>query len=105
MHSILKVQRISHGCATDTVYRLMTTEEGRIEAQITEVLASDRKTDLKLERVQITTTRKVKTVRSSSDGSVLYLVLVRNVHWENGGCSGLAVSLTVWFFFSKRSGA
>jgi len=34
MHSILKVQRISHGCATDTVYRLVTIEEGREEAQI-----------------------------------------------------------------------
>ena len=33
MHSILKVQRISHGCATDTVYRLVTTEEGRAEVQ------------------------------------------------------------------------
>lgn len=33
MHSILKVQRISHGCATDTVYRLVI-EEGRVEAQI-----------------------------------------------------------------------
>lgn len=34
MHSILKVQRISHRCATDTVYRLVTIEEGRVEAQI-----------------------------------------------------------------------
>lgn len=34
MHSILKVQRISHGCATDTVYRLVTIKEGRKEAQI-----------------------------------------------------------------------
>lgn len=34
MHSILKVQRISHRCATDTVYRLLTIEEGRAETQI-----------------------------------------------------------------------
>lgn len=34
MHSILKVQRISHRCVTDTVYRLVTIEEGRVEAQI-----------------------------------------------------------------------
>lgn len=34
MHSILQVQRISHRCATDTVYRLVTVEEGRVEAQI-----------------------------------------------------------------------
>lgn len=34
MHSILKVQRISRRCATDTVYRLETAEEGRIEDEI-----------------------------------------------------------------------
>lgn len=34
MHSILEVQRISRRCATDTVYRLETAEEGRIEDEI-----------------------------------------------------------------------
>lgn len=34
MHSILKVQIISRRCATDTVYRLVTTEEGRTEDEM-----------------------------------------------------------------------
>lgn len=49
MHSILKVQRISHGCATDTVYRLVTIKGRKSTGSDTEVLGSDAKTDLKLE--------------------------------------------------------
>lgn len=71
MHSILQVQRISHRCATDTVYRLVTVEEGRVEAQILR-----RSDQIKLTsnwRVKITTTESRNGARDSSIGLVCLL--------------------------------
>lgn len=90
MHSILKVQRISHGCATDTVYRLVTTEEGRIAAQI--LRCSDqieRRTPN--ERVKITTTE-------SRNGVRVLLVCIMLEGWDvkqAGGESDHVFSLNV----------
>lgn len=83
MHSILIVQRISHRCATDTVYRTVTTEEGRAEAQI--LRCSDQTQRLTSNwRLKITTTESRNTEKSSNGPFIMFKMYVSRMNGEAG---------------------